>query len=125
MPHRCICPPRVRIEQYGYNCDTGNPLACIGAKGGFIGGDITQRLDDPKNMQGANFSLTNSAFLKRNYKAWMTTGDMQEIPYMINDMNTLRNEITTKAKMSLKEACKKIPDGPNRKRLHKCNSVVL
>ncbi len=37
VPHRCICPPKVRLEQHGYDCKNGNPLACIGATGGFIG----------------------------------------------------------------------------------------
>ena len=63
MPHRCVCPPYVKIEQGGFDCKKGNELMCIDPSGERYGGDITRPLDDPSNMMGANYSLKNNAFI--------------------------------------------------------------
>ena len=64
MPHRCACPPYVKIEQFGFDCKKGNELMCIDPTGVLYGGDITRPLNDPSNMLGANLSLKQNAFLR-------------------------------------------------------------
>ena len=59
LPTRCVCPPHVEINQGDFNCKTGNKLLCDNKD---VGGNIMIRLDDPKNMLGANYSFTKDAF---------------------------------------------------------------
>jgi hypothetical protein len=68
VPQRCICPPKVRMEQSGFTCEKGNVLLCGDV---FRGGDITKKLDDPSNMAGANFSKTKSA-IKQDTRVLLT-----------------------------------------------------
>ncbi len=126
-PHRCICPPRVRIEQYGYDCKHGNPMACIGMQGGFIGGDITQRLDDPKNMMGGNFSKTKDAFMQRDMKAWLGVNEEEQVPFMMSSMKNIniKKEMLKIGFKSLAEACRNYDGGPFRANLvEKCKQFL-
>ena len=59
MPHRCVCPPYVQIEQAGFDCKKGNPLSCANASYFNKGGDIV----DVSSVLAANISITMTAFI--------------------------------------------------------------
>lgn len=63
LPHRCHCPPYVKLEQHGFDCRRGNQIHCVDPTGVLKGGDITRPLNDPTNMLAANLSLQSSAFM--------------------------------------------------------------
>jgi hypothetical protein len=104
MPHRCICPPKVRLEQGSFDCKAGNLLLC--GDPNRRGGDITRPLNDPDNMAGANFSFTRAAF-RNTTKVWYTSAH-REMPVLLHEMNTEENiaKITKSAKQAKVELCK-------------------
>ena len=66
IPRRCICPPRIRLQQLYYDCQDGNALLY---NPDLIGGLVNKPLNDPQNMNGALFSFTSQAF--RNDTYWL------------------------------------------------------
>ena len=88
LPQRCLCPPKVRLEQGGFSCEEGNTLVC---PDGFQdkGGDITKPLDDPSNTKGANLSKTSQVFqTSENVKVWLTS-EFEENSFMLADMKKI------------------------------------
>jgi hypothetical protein len=111
VPQRCVCPPKVRLEQGGFTCKTGNKLMCGSAS---RGGDVSKRLDDPENMRGANFSKTKEAF-KTDVKVWLTSQAVEQF-YMLNDIadEKVKKFIAQTSREAKEQACKKFSDGPYR-----------
>lgn len=114
LNQRCLCPPRVRLEQFAFDCAKGNALLCDGAN---PGGDITKPLNDPANSVGAKFSLTSSAY-RNSTKVWLTPVQ-QEISFMLDDytLPETEKELSANADTALKEACTKYDGSPSRKKL--------
>jgi hypothetical protein len=114
LPHRCICPPKVRLEQGGFTCEEGNTLVC-GKDYDTRGGDITKKLDDPSNTKGAIFSTTKNVFQSKGVKVWLTS-EQQEKSFMLNEIH--REKVTQFVKKSTGEAkrevCKIFNHGPSR-----------
>ena len=112
LPHRCACPPKVRLEQVNFGCESGNELLCGGID---IGGDIMRPLNDSKNMRGALFSKTKQGY--RNSTNVYYQMDIHEIRV---DLQTFDQEETKKKLSSIvrearTEACKPIDQGPKRR----------
>ena len=76
-PHRCIMQPYIRLVQSGFDCKgivclTHLQMASYIFEGGYkllckddnfnLGGSQNKDLSDPKNMAGANYSMTSSAY---------------------------------------------------------------
>jgi hypothetical protein len=117
IPHRCICPPRVRVEQGGFTCKEGNKIICD-ENYGSRGGDITIPLDDPRNTKGAEFSKTNSVFHKKGVKVWLTSAEQyMEQSYMLDQVNDEKVSmfIAKSAMRARNEVCKKFDHGPTRR----------
>jgi hypothetical protein len=111
LPQRCVCPPKVRLEQGGFTCAKGNKIMC-GSQN--RGGSVTKRLDDPANMLGANFSMTRDAYVS-DVKVWLTAKD-REKAYMLSQATDeqVRQFLASSAKQAKEQVCKKFSDGPTR-----------
>ena len=111
VPQRCICPPKVRLEQGGFTCQKGNKIMCGTAD---RGGRVNKRLDDPANMLGANFSKTKDAFVS-DVKVWLTSHDREE-SYMLSDVkeDKVQKFLARSAWEAKKQVCAQFSDGPDR-----------
>lgn len=117
VPHRCICPPKVRVEQGGFTCEKGNKIVCE-KNYANRGGDITMKLDDPRNTGGAIFSKTKEVFQKKDIKVWLTSSDQHmEENYMLDDIGEekVKNFVETSAQKARQHACKLYDNGPARR----------
>jgi hypothetical protein len=111
LPQRCICPPKVRLEQSGFTCEKGNKIMCGSVN---RGGRVDQRLDDPANMLGANFSKTKDAFVS-DVKVWLTSND-REHPYMLSAVEeaSVQQFLARSVQKARRQACAQFSDGPDR-----------
>jgi len=102
LPSRCICPPEIRLEQWGFNCEAGNKVLCNNQD---VGGNIHKKLGDPTNMLGANFSFTKDAFRKDPWASYYDLGVKiaQLRLHEINANSNILNQYTNKA---LRNFCK-------------------
>lgn len=113
-PQRCVCPPRVRLQQGGFDCKKGNKLMCSDAD---VGGDITRSLKDPSNMRGANFSLTDNAFAKStSVNLHNMEGSMSFVLGQEKDDSQLKDRIHQSAEQARSVMCKQYDHGLARKR---------
>jgi len=107
-PQRCLCPPKVRVEQGGFTCENGNTIVCDD-KYADRGGDITMKLDDPRNTRGANFSKTKDVFQRQGVKVWLSTGDQHmEQSYMLDDYghhDKVTKFVDDSAKQARRQVC--------------------
>jgi len=87
LPKRCLCPPTVSLDQFEFDCDTGNKLLCDGIN---KGGNIMLPLDLPSNMLGANFSTTRAVY-RDNPKVHYKSIDAPTISFNLADMNSQEN----------------------------------
>jgi hypothetical protein len=119
VPQRCICPPIVRLEQYGFLCEDGNPLLCGDMSNN--GGDITRPLDDPSNMRAGNFSQTKAAFLNRT-KGFMAFGDEEPLRFNSMDWGKLKSspELIAYRRKMMAYMCRDIDHGFGRDRNYNC-----
>jgi hypothetical protein len=119
MPHRCICPPQVKLEQGGFDCKKGNAIMCDDPT--KKGGDITRPLNDPSNMLGANFSLKAEAFvaaatvhlLTANEAAFTGSYNPQHNPTAVSVVQKRFTDAATEI------ACAKYDSGPKRRKFCK------
>jgi hypothetical protein len=111
VPQRCICPPKVRLEQGGFTCKRGNKIMCNGID---RGGRVNKRLDDPANMGGANFSKTKDAFVS-DVKVWLTSND-REHAYMLSDVkeDKVQKFLARSSHEAKVHVCTQYSDGPDR-----------
>lgn len=110
-PHRCICPPKIRLHQGGFTCDRGNQALC--GNPDHRGGDITKSLNDPTNNKGANFSLTADAFLS-NTEVFFTA-QFDEKKVMLQEIgDRARNIVAESVKEARTGLCMKYDHGPTR-----------
>ena len=70
MPHRCVCPPYVLLEQTGFDCKKGNELSCANVTYYNKGGDFI----DPSSELAANYSFKTTAFIS-NTDVHLRVGD--------------------------------------------------
>ena len=113
MPHRCVCPPYVKIEQGGFDCKKGNELMCADPTGFKKGGDITRPLNDPSNMMGANYSLKSSAFMQSTNVHLHTEGFymMHSPRFNADQIKRMESEFVKKA---IENSCATYDNGPKR-----------
>lgn len=53
LPHRCVCPPFVKIHHRGFECEHGNTLACRKRPGSIA----LKSRDDPSSLIKLNYSF--------------------------------------------------------------------
>jgi hypothetical protein len=114
-PQRCICPPRVRLQQSDFSCEKGNKLMCSEDN---VGGDITRPLDDPSNMLGARFSFTKDA-IQNATRVHLKNAD-NEINFMLGEevgSKDIRDKIAASALAAKTGVCREIDHGLARKRM--------
>lgn len=113
MPHRCVCPPYVKIEQGGFDCKKGNELMCVDPTGFKKGGDITRPLDDPSNMLGANYSLRDTAFIRATNVHVHTDGfDARYTP--VTSIAQVKNMVSTFVEKAIRNSCAAYSEGPEK-----------
>lgn len=117
VPHRCICPPKVRVEQGGFTCEQGNKVVCP-EHYETRGGDITMKLDDPRNTKTADFSKTKEAFMPSGsgVKVWLTSLD-SEHSFNLNEFSDTKvsHLVEKSAQQAREEVCKRFEQGPQRR----------
>jgi hypothetical protein len=116
VPQRCICPPRIRLQQRGFGCENGNKLLCDDPN--LKGGDITRPLDDPSNMKGARFSFTKDAFKNKTKVVIDTSFD--QFTYADIDSPGTAERVHAAAVNAKKHICRNIDHGLARTRSY-CN----
>lgn len=92
LPSRCVCPPRVELEQSGFNCNTGNKILCNKQD---VGGNIMLSLNEPSNMLGANYSLTKDAYRDNPTVRLKIPGENNAVSYMMKNqkLTTVKNKV--------------------------------
>ena len=119
VPQRCICPPKVRLEQSGFTCEKGNKIMCGNQD---RGGHVAKRLDDPSNMRGANFSFTKDAY-KSDVKVWLTSTFVEK-SFMLKEMHkeSVKRFISEESQKAKDQMCyQHYSSGPSR-HIKVCNS---
>ena len=68
VPQRCICPPKVTLQQRGFTCETGNYAQCDNQADQYH----AKTLDSahPLNVKWANFSKSKDAY-KSKTRVWL------------------------------------------------------
>lgn len=115
VPQRCLCPPKVRVEQGGFTCEKGNKALCKAPGGGRRGGR-GHRNEDPAVSLGANFSRTQGAFVPdRDVKVWLTSDD-REKPYQLSAVGdrAVQAFLAEEAAEARRQACMQFREGPDR-----------
>ena len=67
VPQRCICPPRITLEQRGFTCETGNYAQCDNQSDMHQSRVVAE--DHPINIKWTNFSKSKDAY-KSTTKVW-------------------------------------------------------
>lgn len=106
IPHRCLCPPFVRVEQSGFDCKKGNELMCPDSKG--------KQNDWGKLIRlGANYSLGDTAFMQTTRAYLHTEGFQAVISNMTPlEVKSVESEFVEKAKAY---SCAAYDGGPRRR----------
>ena len=102
LPQRCICPPKIRLNQGGFTCEEGNTIMC-GHR--HRGGEIHKRLDDPSNMLGANFSRTKNA-TKQDTRVFLTPYVDKFRSFVLSNVSV--PSVIKNVKASVKEAYRQV-----------------
>lgn len=112
LPHRCVCPPGIRIEQGLFDCKAGNQLECDHDK------PFATR--EARTQAEIKFSFSPAAF--RNVTQIFLRYSDDEGGFDIADEKQLaRYKVATKE--AVKEVCKPVDDGPVRIP-HVCNVIT-
>jgi hypothetical protein len=110
LPHRCSCPPRIKVDQANFGCEDGNEALCRELHNG-------KDPKDPENNGAKEFALSPKAYRNSTRVFFSPSMAQREYGYSLNDLNTpeVQNLMKEKVIESRTEICTPFDNAPQPK----------